>query len=98
LLADASEETAMHVAILYFLLLVSIGLGLAFMLWVLWNLTKQLAHQNEPIDKQPMISIRVGKPYSPSRLQQRTSISDITTRMARVSDYAAGRDYSAARK
>lgn len=70
-LLEAEEET-MQLTALQLLFLVPLGLALAFMLWVLWSLTEQLSHRNKSIDKQPMISIRVGDRYALGTLPQRT--------------------------
>jgi hypothetical protein len=46
------------------LFLIPLGLALAFLLWVLWNLTEQLSSRRDSAAKQPMISIRVRDPYA----------------------------------
>lgn len=94
----ASKETTMHLTSLHYLFLIPVGLALAFMLWVLWSLTRQLAHGNESTQKQPMISIRVGDRYSLGILPQRTPRPDVTPRASRVSDSAARPGYSASRE
>jgi hypothetical protein len=66
----------MHLTLLHYLFLIPVGLALAFMVWVLWSLTEQLAHRNESTDKQPMISIRVGDRYALGTQPQRTPRSD----------------------
>jgi hypothetical protein len=49
---------------LQYLFLVPVGLGLAFMLWVLWNFTVQLSRRNDPTEKRSVILIRVGERYA----------------------------------
>ena len=83
----------MHLTGLHYLFLIPVGLALAFMLWVLWSLTQQLAHRDESTDKQPMISIRVGDRYSLGTQPARTRGSDHAPRMARPG-YTASREYS----
>jgi hypothetical protein len=80
----------MHLTGLHYLFLIPVGLALAFMLWVLWSLTEQLAHRNESTDKQPMISIRVGGRYSLGAQPQRVPKSDFGARPG----YSASREYS----
>lgn len=92
-----SKETTMELSNLQFLFLIPVGLSLAFMLWVLWSLTKELAHQNSSIDKQPMISIRVGDRYSLGEQLQRIQRPGTTLPLIRVSDYGARYDYGTAR-
>ena len=94
----ASEETTMHLTSLHLLFLIPVGLALAFMLWVLWNLTQQLAHRDESTDKQPMISIRVGDRYPSGTQPTRTRGSDHVSRMARESHTGARPGYSASRE
>jgi len=55
----------MHLTTLHYLFLIPVGLALAFMAWVLWSVTGQLAKGGTPPEKQqPMISIRVRDRYS----------------------------------
>ncbi len=88
----------MHLTSLDYLFLIPVGLALAFMLWVLWSLTNQLAHRNESTQKQPMISIRVGDRYSLGMQAQRAPGSDVMSRVTRVSDSAARPGFSASRE
>jgi hypothetical protein len=80
----------MHLTGLHYLFLIPVGLALAFMFWVLWSLTEQLAHRNESTDKQPVISIRVGDRYSLGTVSQRAPRSDSGVRPG----YGASREYS----
>ncbi len=88
----------MDLTSLHYLFLIPVGLALAFMLWVLWSLTKQLTHRNESPQKQPMISIRVADRYSLGMQPQRSPRSDVTRLAPRVSDSAARPGYSASRE
>ncbi len=74
---------------LQYLFLLPIGLGVAFMSWVLWNLTKQLAYRNDSTEKQPIVSIRVGERYSPGRHAQRNPRSESEPRSPWASDSGA---------
>ena len=76
MLETASEETTMHLTGLHYLFLIPVGFALAFMLWVLWSLTKQFAHSSESTGKQPMISIRIGERHSLGAQPQWTPRSD----------------------
>ena len=73
-------EAAMHLTIPHYLFLIPVGLALAFMLWVLWSLTRQLSNNSEPSQKQPMISIRVGDRYSEVALTPRTRNPETASR------------------
>gem|GEM_PF-4533846 len=89
----------MHLTSLHYLFLIPVGLALAFMFWVLWSLTQQLAYRNESTDKQPLISIRVGDRYSLGTQMGRTPRPDAAFRLARVQSEprhgsSASREYS----
>ena len=67
-------KTNMHLTILHYLFLIPVGLALAFLLWVLWNLTTQLSGRKPADNGQPMISVGVRDRYSigvPSPRRQR---------------------------
>jgi hypothetical protein len=74
---------------LQYLFLLPIGLGLAFMFWVLWNLSRQLAYRDDSTEKQLIISIRVGERYSLGRQMQRSPRSEFEVPSPRVSDSGA---------
>ena len=95
MLEAASKEMTMHLTGLHLLFLIPVALALAFMLWVLWSLTQQLAHRDESTDKEPMISIRVGDRYPRGTQPTRTRGSDHAPRMARESHTGARPGYSA---
>jgi hypothetical protein len=73
-------EAAMQLTIPHYLFLIPVGLALAFMFWVLRSLTRQLSNNNEPSQKQPMISIRVGDRYSPGGSATRMRNPEKTSR------------------
>lgn len=58
------DDPIMHLTVLHYVFLIPVGLALAFMLWVLWSLTRQLSNHRVPSQKQPMISICVVDRYS----------------------------------
>jgi hypothetical protein len=62
----------MHLTSLHYLFLIPVGLAVAFLLWVLWGLTKQLGNNRESAETKPMISIRVGNRYSQGAPELRT--------------------------
>jgi hypothetical protein len=70
----------MHLTILHYLSLIPIGLALAFMFWILWNLTRQFSNDKARSQKQPMISIRVGDQYSPGASATRMRNPETTSR------------------
>jgi len=62
------QHKAMHLTSLHYLLLIPVGLGLAFMLWVLWSVSGQLTKRRVPPEKrQPVISVGVRDRYSLDR-------------------------------
>ena len=92
------EEMTMQPSILQYLFLAPVGLGLAFMLWVLWNLTKQLSQRNGSTEKQPMISIRVGERYSGDRQLQRNTRLGFEPQSRGISESRARPGHSALRE
>jgi hypothetical protein len=56
----------MHLTILHDFFPIPVGLALAFMLWVLWNVTKQLSGGKGTDEKQPTIAVGVRDRYSAS--------------------------------
>jgi hypothetical protein len=84
-----SEEMTMQPLNLQYLFLVPVGLGLAFMLWVLWNLTRELAYRDDSTEKQPTISIRVGERYALAAQEKRNPRSKFEPLSHGVSDSGA---------
>jgi hypothetical protein len=66
-----AEETAMHFTTLHDLFLIPVGLAVAFLLWFLWSVTKQLSHHGDSIAKQPVISIQASDRYTIRGLPER---------------------------
>ena len=65
LLAAKPARRAMHLTSLHYLFLIPLGLALAFLLWVLWSVTRQLAKGGSAPEKQPTtISVRVRDRYT----------------------------------
>ncbi len=62
----------MHLTTLHYLFLIPVGLALAFLLWFLWSVTKQLSHHGDSTAKQPTISIRASDRYTIRGLPART--------------------------
>ena len=61
------------------LFLIPVGFSLAFLLWVLWNLTKQLS-SHDSTQTQPMISIQVSDRYTMRGLPERAETVPWPTR------------------
>jgi hypothetical protein len=79
-------KTNMHLTILHYLFLIPVGLALAFLLWVLWNLTTQLSGRKPADNGQPMISVGVRDRYSigvPSPRRQRPEATPAAPRGSR---------------
>jgi hypothetical protein len=54
----------MHLTTLHDLFLIPVGLAVAFLLWFLWSVTKELSNRRESTAQQPMISIQVNGQYA----------------------------------
>lgn len=94
-----ANETIMDFPSLHYLFVVPIGLAVAFMLWVLWSVTRQLAQAGaQPEKQQPMISVRVrdrfiDEPTRPMRnVQVSPSVRSPGSQAART--YSAPREFS----
>jgi hypothetical protein len=70
-----AEETTMHLTTLHYLFLSPVGLALAFLLWFLWSVTKQLSGRRDSSEKQPMISIQVTDRYTMQGLPARPELA-----------------------
>ncbi len=81
----ALEEATMHLTISQCLFLIPVALSLAFMLWVLWSVTRQLDLRNQSAGKQKLISIRVGDGYALDIQPHHVSRHQIAARSARIS-------------
>jgi hypothetical protein len=95
------EEKAMHLTSLHYLFLIPVGLALAFLLWVLWSVSRQLGKGGTTPEKlQPMISIRVRDPYSlemppvPARRMQIAPTVVATSQPPRESSFSSSREFS----
>jgi hypothetical protein len=69
-----AEETTM-LTTLHYLFLSPVGLALAFLLWFLWSVTKQLSGRRDSSEKQPMISIQVTDRYTMQGLPARPELA-----------------------
>jgi len=98
LLDRRSEESTMHLTILNVSFLISVGLALAFMLWVLWSLTEQLANRTESNSDRPMISIGIGDRYLRTRQSSQMPRTESTGRMLQRSNSDVAYVYLAGEK
>ena len=64
----------MHPTTLHYLFLIPVGLALAFLLWFLWSVTRQLSGHRDSSEKQPMIPIQVSDRYTMQGLPARPEI------------------------
>jgi hypothetical protein len=62
----------MYPTTLHYLFLIPVGLALAFLLWFLWSVTRQLSSHRDSSEKQPVIPIQVSDRYTMQGLPART--------------------------
>lgn len=91
----------MHLTSLHYLFLIPVGLAIAFMLWVLWSVSRQLTRGRATPENQPrLISIRIRdrfcpeQPPAPASKVQIAPRASPTSAAQRESSYSTSREFS----